>query len=90
MTSYWDWAVEVHGREGVDGALIDLQDAHGQCVAYLLWAAWAATQGRTLDPVILAQAVAPSSQWRARAAAWARITGSRVRPCVAAQAAQSR
>ena len=40
--SYWDWAVEVHGRPGVDEALTTLQDHHGQCVAYLLWAAWAA------------------------------------------------
>ena len=34
--TYWDWAVQAHGREGVDALLIDLQDRHGQCVAYLL------------------------------------------------------
>ena len=65
--SYWDWAVAVHGREGVDQALMQLQDAHGQCVAYLLWAAWAAGEGRPLEPVILAQAAALARHWEAGA-----------------------
>ena len=65
--SYWDWAVSVHGREGVDQALMQLQDAHGQCVAYLLWAAWAAGEGRPLEPVILAQAAALARHWESEA-----------------------
>ena len=65
--SYWDWAVEVHGREGVDAALTGLQDAHGQCVAYLLWAGWAAHEGRPLDPVLLAQGAALARHWEAAA-----------------------
>ena len=67
MTSYWDWAVAVHGREGVDQALTDLQDKYGQCVAYLLWAAWAATWGRPLDGVLLAQGAALARRWEAAA-----------------------
>ena len=67
MVSYWDWAVAVHGREGVDAALTELQDAHGQCVAYLLWAAWAASEGRPLDEVILAQAAALARHWELNA-----------------------
>jgi uncharacterized protein (TIGR02444 family) len=65
--SYWDWAVAVHGREGVDAALTGLQDAHGQCVAYLLWAAWAAHEGRPLEPVLLAQGAALARHWEASA-----------------------
>ncbi len=65
--SYWDWAIEVHGREGVDGALNALQDDHDQCVAYLLWAAWAAQEGRALPPEILAQGAALSRHWEAAA-----------------------
>ena len=65
--SYWDWAIEVHGREGVDGALNALQDDHGQCVAYLLWAAWAAHEGRVLPPEILAQGAALARHWEAAA-----------------------
>lgn len=65
--SYWDWAVKVHGGEGVDAALLALQDAHGQCVAYLLWAAWAAGEGRPLEPVLLAQGAALARHWEAAA-----------------------
>jgi uncharacterized protein (TIGR02444 family) len=65
--SYWDWAIEAHGREGVDAALIELQDVHGQCVAYLLWAAWAANEGRPLASVILAQGAALARHWEAGA-----------------------
>ena len=65
--SYWDWAVRVHGGEGVDAALNGLQDRHGQCVAYLLWAAWAAAEGRPLEPVLLAQGAALAAHWEAAA-----------------------
>jgi uncharacterized protein (TIGR02444 family) len=38
--SLWDYAVEVYGRPGVEGALLELQDKFGQSVPLLLWAAW--------------------------------------------------
>jgi uncharacterized protein (TIGR02444 family) len=69
MSRYWDWAVEIHGREGVDALLIRLQDGHDQCVAYLLWAAWAAAQGRALDPVLLRQGAALADHWEKAATA---------------------
>ncbi len=47
--SLWDWAVAVHQAPGVDPMLIALQDDHGQCVSYLLWAAWTAKQGLAAD-----------------------------------------
>ena len=65
--SFWDWAVEVHRREGVDAALMELQDAHQQCVSYLLWAAWAAAEGRALEGVILGQGAALAGHWEANA-----------------------
>ena len=65
--SYWDWAIEVHGRPGVDAALNALQDAQGQCVAYLLWAAWAAAEGRALPPEILMQGAALAKHWEGAA-----------------------
>lgn len=42
MSAFWDWALERYARPGVEALLIDLQDVHGQCVPYLLWAAWGA------------------------------------------------
>ena len=65
--TFWDWAVAVHSRPGVDEALIALQDAHGQCVAYLLWAAWAAAEGRALPPELLMQGSALAKHWEGAA-----------------------
>jgi uncharacterized protein (TIGR02444 family) len=45
----WDWALEVYARQDVADACLHLQDAHGQNVPYLLWAAWAAGEGRQAD-----------------------------------------
>jgi len=46
---FWDWALCVYARQPVAAACLHLQDAHGQNVPFLLWAAWAALQGRPVD-----------------------------------------
>jgi uncharacterized protein (TIGR02444 family) len=45
----WDWALEVYARQPIAEACLHLQDAHGQNVPYLLWAAWMAGEGRSAD-----------------------------------------
>jgi uncharacterized protein (TIGR02444 family) len=45
----WDWALEAYARQDVADACLHLQDAHGQNVPYLLWAAWMAGVGRSAD-----------------------------------------
>lgn len=45
----WDWTLEAYARQDVADACLHLQDAHGQNVPYLLWAAWAAGEGRSAD-----------------------------------------
>jgi uncharacterized protein (TIGR02444 family) len=45
----WTWALDVYARQDVADACLSLQDAHGQNVPYLLWAAWAAGEGRSAD-----------------------------------------
>jgi uncharacterized protein (TIGR02444 family) len=52
----WDWAVEAYGRPGVEDALLELQDMHGQPSPLLLWAAWSAIEGRPMDGPRLRQA----------------------------------
>jgi uncharacterized protein (TIGR02444 family) len=47
--SLWDWAVTAYAAPGVSEACLELQDAHGQSVPLLLWAAWTAREGRPLD-----------------------------------------
>jgi len=56
----WDWALEAYARQDVADACLHLQDAHGQNVPYLLWAAWAAGEGRQAD---LKQAAALMKVW---------------------------
>jgi uncharacterized protein (TIGR02444 family) len=45
----WDWALAVYARQPVAEACLHLQDAHGQNVPYLLWAAWMAGEGRAAN-----------------------------------------
>lgn len=58
----WDWALEVYARQPVAEACLNLQDGHGQNVPYLLWAAWAAGEGRSAD---LKQAARLMRDWDA-------------------------
>jgi uncharacterized protein (TIGR02444 family) len=61
----WDFAVAIHGEPGVDAGLIDLQDNHGQCVSYLLWAVWAARHGRAVSEAELTLAAGLARDWEA-------------------------
>ena len=51
----WDWALQAYARQDVAAACLNLQDAHGQNVPYLLWAAWSAGEGRIADGKAAAQ-----------------------------------
>ncbi len=64
---FWDWALEAYARPGVAEACLELQDSHRQSVPYLLWAAWAASEGRPLSAPLLAQGAALASHWDAAA-----------------------
>ena len=64
---FWTWALEAYARPGAAEACLDLQDGHGQCVPYLLWVAWAAREGRVLDPLILEAGAELSARWEAAA-----------------------
>ena len=44
----WDWSLRAWRAPGVEAACLDLQDAQGQNIPLLLWAAWTAATGRTL------------------------------------------
>jgi uncharacterized protein (TIGR02444 family) len=59
----WDWALEAYARPGVQTLCLRLQDDHGQSVSYLLWAAWAAREGRAVDVGRLSEAVRLARDW---------------------------
>lgn len=59
----WDWARSVYARPGVEALCLALQDRHGQCVAYLIWAAWAARTGRAVGAARVAEAASLARGW---------------------------
>jgi len=59
MSEFWDWAVAVYERPGVAEACLRLQDAHGQCVPLLLWAAWS---GET-QTLVATEAASRARKW---------------------------
>jgi uncharacterized protein (TIGR02444 family) len=61
--SLWDWATGAYARPGVEDLCLALQDEHGQCVGYLLWAVWAALNSRRVGPASLAEAAATARDW---------------------------
>lgn len=61
--SFWDWAVQAYARPGVEALCLTLQDEHGQCVSYLLWAAWTAAEGRAIGAAAMAEAAASARDW---------------------------
>lgn len=65
----WDWAVRAYGADGVDLACLDLQDAQGQNVPLLLWAAWTAATGRALDEDTIEAAADTARVWNDAAVA---------------------
>ena len=76
----WDWANAAYARPGVEALCLELQDHHGHCVSYLLWAAWAAREGRELDAAALGEAVSLAGDWDAKALRPLRLARRRGRP----------
>lgn len=63
--AFWDFSVEVYGREGVEAACLALQDRHGIDVNMLLFCCWAGASGYgTLDEDDFSRALAVSRPWQ--------------------------
>lgn len=56
--SLWARALRAYASREVERICLELQDRHGQCVSYLLWALWADEQQRAVDPALAARAAA--------------------------------
>ncbi|GAA0869519.1 TIGR02444 family protein [Brevundimonas basaltis] len=69
MSDLWNWAVRAYGTDGVREACLHLQDAAGQSVPLLLWAAWAARTGRAPDADTLEAACDIARAWQETAIA---------------------
>ena len=69
MSELWDWAVRAWAADGVNEACLHLQDAAGQNIPLLLWAAWAARTGRRPDADELEAACDIARAWQEAAIA---------------------
>ncbi len=69
MSELWDWAVKAYAADGVGEACLHLQDAAGQNVPLLLWAAWTARTGRKPDADALEAACDVARAWQETAIA---------------------
>jgi len=67
--SLWDWALTAYAADGVADACLELQDAAGQNVPLLLWAAWCAAEGRAPDEDALEAAGDTARAWQEAAIA---------------------
>jgi len=64
-----DWSVRAYAAEPVRIACLDLQDAQGQNVPLLLWAAWLAATGRPLDADLIDAGCDTARVWQDSAVA---------------------
>lgn len=87
---FWTWALEAYARPGAADACLDLQDRFGQCIPYLLWAAWAAREGRTLEAPVLRAGAELSQRWEAAAVGPLRAARRAMKPSVAGIAEAAR
>ena len=62
--SLWDWALTAYAADGVADACLELQEAAGQNVPLLLWAAWCAAEGRNPDEDTLEAAGDTARAWQ--------------------------
>lgn len=67
--SLWDWSLKAWAADGVVEACLELQDAAGQNIPLLLWAAWAAAEGRRPDAEAVEAACDTARAWQETAVA---------------------
>ncbi len=82
-TGLWPFALATYQRPGVEAALLELQDDHGQCVPYLIWALWLAASGRAADRTALAAGAAIARPWQEAAIQPLRALRRRLREPIA-------
>jgi uncharacterized protein (TIGR02444 family) len=88
--SFWTWALEAYARPGTAEACLDLQDAHHQSVPLLLWAAWAAQEGRPLGFGDLMDGSSLAARWDEAAVAPLRVARRTLKPFAAGIADDAR
>ena len=63
--SFWDYAVELYRRPGVEGACLELQARHGLDVNVVLLCCWLASGGVAPDEPAIGRIAAAAGSWQA-------------------------
>jgi uncharacterized protein (TIGR02444 family) len=61
---FWDYALELYRREGVEAACLELQERHGLDVNVVLLCCWLAGRGIVADELALARIAEMSEAWQ--------------------------
>jgi uncharacterized protein (TIGR02444 family) len=61
---FWDYALELYRREGVEGACLDLQERHGLDVNLVLLCCWLGMRGVEVERDWLARVGAIADRWQ--------------------------
>lgn len=62
---FWDYALELYRKEGVESACLELQRRHGLDVNVVLLCCWLASRGIEVDEAWLEDATAAVDRWQA-------------------------
>jgi uncharacterized protein (TIGR02444 family) len=62
---FWDYAVELYRREGVEAACLELQQRHGLDVNVVLFCCWLARSGTPVDEAALGRIAQTTEAWQA-------------------------
>jgi uncharacterized protein (TIGR02444 family) len=81
--SLWERASRAYESAEVERLCLELQDEHGQCVSYLLWAIWAGEQGRAMNADLAGQAAELARDWEASVLKPLRAVRRRLKSAVA-------
>jgi uncharacterized protein (TIGR02444 family) len=76
---FWDYALALYGRDGVERACLDLQTRHGLDVNVVLLCCWLATRGIEADQEWLRAATAAVERWQAEVIRPLRAVRSRLK-----------
>ncbi|GAB4516579.1 MAG: hypothetical protein Tsb0010_00500 [Parvularculaceae bacterium] len=64
---FWKWSLDIYAREGVEAALMPLQDELGLDINVILWCVWCGASGRGAPPEsALRRAIEISKSWTDR------------------------
>jgi uncharacterized protein (TIGR02444 family) len=62
---FWDYALGLYRREGVEAACLELQQRHGLDVNVVLFCCWLARSGTPVDEATLGRIAATTEAWQA-------------------------